>query len=84
METTVTSLVPIQAFRFDPAGKDGIPAFYTQIQRVRGFPIAASAKVNPYALKEAAYICDLMLAKRGGCTEGDAQKWRTVVDSCLQ
>jgi hypothetical protein len=64
VEVAVTSKVPIQGIRFDPAGKDGIPAFYTQIQRVRGFPIVASAKVNPYALKEAAYICDLMLAKR--------------------
>ncbi len=63
-EVSVTSKVPIQGFRFDPAGKDGIPAFYTQIERVRGFPIVASAKVNPYALKEAAYICDLMLSKR--------------------
>ena len=64
VEVTVTSKVPIQGFRFDPAGKDGIPAFYTQIERVRGFPIVASAKVNPFALKEAAYLCDLMLAKR--------------------
>jgi hypothetical protein len=63
-EITVTSKVPIQGFRFDPSGKDGIPAFYTQIERVRGFPIVASAKVNPYALKEAVFICDLMLAKR--------------------
>ncbi len=63
-EFTVTSTVPVQAFRFDPEGKDGIPAFYTQVVRLRGFPIVASGKVNPYALKEAAYICDLMLAKR--------------------
>jgi hypothetical protein len=63
-EATVTARVPHQAFRFDPAGKDGIPAFYTQIERLRGFPIVASAKVNPYALKEAAYIGNLMLANR--------------------
>ena len=63
-EATVTAEVLHQAFRFDPAGKDGIPAFYTQIERLRGFPIVASAKVNPYALKEAAFIGDLMLAKR--------------------
>ena len=63
-EAIVTSEVPVQGFRFDPAGKDGIPAFYTQIERLRGFPIVASAKVNPYALKEAAFIGDLMLAKR--------------------
>ena len=28
------------------------------------FGIVASAKVNPYALKEAAFLCDLMLGKR--------------------
>ena len=64
VERTVTYKVPIQGFRFDSVGKDGIPVFYTQLQRVRGFPIVASAKVNPYAVKEAAYICELMLAKR--------------------
>lgn len=63
-ETAVTAEVLHQAFRFDPAGKEGIPAFYTQIERLHGFPIVASAKVNPYALKEAAFIGDLMLAKR--------------------
>lgn len=63
-EAIVTAKVPIQGFRFDPAGKDGIPSFYTQITHLRGFPIVASANVNPYALKEVSYICDLMLAKR--------------------
>jgi hypothetical protein len=60
----VVSQVTHQAFRFDPAGKNGIPPFYTQVGWLRGFPIVASVKVNPYALKEAAYICDMMLAKR--------------------
>jgi hypothetical protein len=63
-KTRVTSQVIHQAFRFDPDGKNGIPAFYTQIEWLRGFPIVASEKVNPYALKEAAFIGDLMLAKR--------------------
>ena len=63
-EATVTSEVPVQGFRFDPQGRDGIPAFYTQIVRAGGYPIVASAKVNPYALDEAAYLVDLMLAKR--------------------
>lgn len=63
-ETTVTSLVPVQGFRFDPPSKDGIPAFYTQLHLADGFPIVASKNVNPYALKEAAYILDLMLANR--------------------
>jgi hypothetical protein len=63
-EATVAAEVMHQAYRFDPAGKDGIPAFYTQVVRLRGFPIVASVRVNPYALKEAAFIGDLMLAKR--------------------
>ena len=56
--------VAVQAFRFDPPDKDGVPAFYTQRVSADGFPIVASAKVNPYALKEAAYLVDLMLARR--------------------
>ena len=63
-EATVTSEVPVQAFRFDPPDNDGVPRFYTQRLSADGFPIVASAKVNPYALKEAAYLVDLMLAKR--------------------
>ncbi|QOV92562.1 hypothetical protein IPV69_26655 [Humisphaera borealis] len=63
-EAAVTSLVPVQGFRFDPKGRDGVPAFYTQQVSANGFPIVASAKVNPYALKEAAYLVDIMLAKR--------------------
>lgn len=58
-ESIITSEVPVQAFRFG-----GVPAFYTQQVEAHGFPIVASAKVNPYALKEAAYLIDLMLAKR--------------------
>lgn len=60
----VTSEVPVQSARFDPKGRDGVPAFYTQHLSAGGFPIVASGKVNPYALKEAAYLVDMMLAKR--------------------
>jgi hypothetical protein len=63
-ERIVTSQVLVQAMRFDPPDPDGIPAFYTQRIQAGGFPIVASAKVNPYALKVAAYLADLMLAKR--------------------
>ena len=63
-ETEVVSQVPVQMFRHDPKAKDGVPAFYTQVVRAQGYPICASAKVSPYALKEAAYLADLMLAKR--------------------
>ncbi len=61
---TVSSEVSVQAFRFDPHGRDGVPAFYTQRVSAGGFPIVASAKVHPYALKEAAFIVDTMLAQR--------------------
>jgi len=61
---TVTSEVPVQGFRFDPRGRSGVPSFYTQSVSANGFPVVASAKVNPYALKEAAYIVNMMLAKR--------------------
>jgi hypothetical protein len=63
-ETEVVSQVPVQAFRHDPNAKDGVPAFYTQVVRAQGYPICGSAKVSSYALKEAAYLADLMLAKR--------------------
>jgi hypothetical protein len=60
----VTSVVPVQGFRFDPKGRDGVPSFYTQSTSANGFPIVASANVNPYALKEAAFLVNQMLAKR--------------------
>jgi hypothetical protein len=68
-ESSVVSKVPIQAFRYDPKSSDGIPAFYTQKVFANGFPIAASSTVNPFALKEAAYLIDLMLAKRSDVRE---------------
>ena len=58
-ESTVTSELPIQAFRFG-----GVPAFYTQRVTAGGLPIVASETVNPYALTEATYLVDLLLAKR--------------------
>ena len=60
-ERSVTSNVRIQAFRFDSADPNGIPKFYSQRAEANGIPIVASAKVNPYALKEAAYLVNLML-----------------------
>lgn len=58
-ESMVTSEVPNQAFRFG-----GVPSFYTQLGSAEGFPITASANVNPYAVEEAIYIVNSMLAKR--------------------
>jgi hypothetical protein len=72
-EMAVTSRVPVQGFRFDPPDQDGVPAFYTQRITAHGYPIVASAKVNPYALKEAAYLVDMMLAKRPDVREAMIQ-----------
>lgn len=58
-ESLVTAEVRVQAFRVG-----GLPAFYTQQASAGGFPVVASARVNPYALKEAVYIIDMMLSKR--------------------
>ena len=41
-----------------------IPAFYQKYIDADGYPIVASTNVNDYALKEAAYLVNLMLAKR--------------------
>ena len=64
VEFEVTSEARVQAYRFDPPDPDGIPAFYTQRASAGGFPIVASEKVNPYALKEAVYLANMMLAQR--------------------
>ena len=63
-ETEVVSKVPVQGFRYDPAAKDGVPACYTQRTSAGSFPIVATAKVNPYALREVAHLLGLMLAHR--------------------
>ena len=40
------------------------PAFYKKYIDADGYPIVASEKVNDYALKEAAFLVNLMLARR--------------------
>src|SRR5687767_8275396 len=40
------------------------PDFYKKYLSANGYPIVASEKVSDYALKEAAYLVNLMLAKR--------------------
>ena len=54
----------IQAVRFDFKDSDGIPAWYRQRADADGYPIVASGEVNPYALREAASLINLMLANR--------------------
>lgn len=47
-----------------PPAESKIPAFYTKYLEAEGYPIIASEQVNDYALHEAAYLINLMLAKR--------------------
>ena len=46
-----------------PAGLKLSP-FYQKYTNASGYPIVSSEKVNDYALKETAYLIDMMLAKR--------------------
>ena len=41
-----------------------LPPFYQKYVSANGYPIVGSAKVNDYAMKEAAYLANMMLAKR--------------------
>ena len=41
-----------------------VPEFYTKSISANGYPVVASANVNDYALREAAYLINLMLANR--------------------
>lgn len=87
-EAFVTSLVPVQAFRYVPTGNRGtavrgasdslvpenqviappdglgIPAYYSKYISAHGYPIVASERVNDYALCEAAWLVNQLLAKR--------------------
>ena len=47
-----------------PPAELKVPAFYKKYLSAEGYPIVASEKVNDYALREAAYLINLMLAKR--------------------
>lgn len=60
----VTCEAKVQTFRFDPSEVKGVPAFYKQIATANGLPVVASANVNPYAVKEAVYLVNQMLANR--------------------
>ena len=53
---------PLPAVTAPPA-ELGAPAFYTKYIAASGYPIVASDTVNDYALREAAYLTDMMLAK---------------------
>lgn len=62
-------LVAISSQAVDPAvthppARLRLPPFYKKHLSVNGYPFVASAKVNDYALHEAAYLFRLMLAER--------------------
>jgi len=80
----VISEVPVQGFRFDPRGRDGVPWHYAQSVRAGGFPIVASARVNPYAIKEAAFIVTMMLAKRPEVRPTSAMELAGLLDAIRQ
>lgn len=47
-----------------PPAELNLPEFYQKYTSAGGYPIVASAQVNDYALKEAAWLIDMMLARR--------------------
>ena len=47
-----------------PPAELHVPAFYKKFISADGYPIVASERVNDYALKEAAHLVNLMLARR--------------------
>ena len=47
-----------------PPASMNLPDFYAKYVDAHGYPIVGSAKVSNYALKEAAHLVDMMLAKR--------------------
>lgn len=47
-----------------PPASMELPDFYQKFVSANGYPIVGSARVDDYALKEAAYLIDMLLAKR--------------------
>lgn len=56
LESAFTVTEPPADMELDP--------FYTKYVSANGYPIVSSAKVSDYALKEAAYLINMMLAQR--------------------
>jgi hypothetical protein len=59
-ETSSTAIPEVSA----PPCELNLPAFYKKYISANGYPIVCSEKVNDYALKESAYLVNMMLAKR--------------------
>jgi len=47
-----------------PPASLNLPDFYTKCVSAHGYPVVGSEKVSDFALKEAAYLINMMLAKR--------------------
>ena len=47
-----------------PPSEMKLDSFYAKYVDASGYPVVSSARVDDYALKEAAYLIDMMLAKR--------------------
>lgn len=47
-----------------PPAEMKLPSFYEKYVDAQGYPVVASARVSDYALKEAAYLIDMMLSQR--------------------
>ena len=62
-ESTVSRAVEISEVTAPPAHLKLDP-FYKKYVSAKGYPIVASGNVNDFALKEAAYLVNLMLAER--------------------
>jgi hypothetical protein len=64
------ALVPLRADEPDrypvtaPPAELNLDPFYKKYVSASGYPIVSSEKVNDYALREAAYLVDMLLAKR--------------------
>ena len=60
-----TPSVDVQSFQITPPpSKMGLDPFYKKYVSASGYPIVSSAGVDDYALKEAAFLVNLMLANR--------------------
>mgnify|MGYP001815072725 CR=1 FL=1 len=68
-----------------PPAELGFPAFYQKHVSANGYPIVSSGKVNDYALKEAAWMVNLLLAKRPDVRKAMiASGSRLVIMSCRE
>lgn len=62
-ETPVETSKPRYQVQSPPSAM-GLPDFYAKYVDASGYPIVSSSKVNDYALREAAFLVDMMLSER--------------------